>query len=135
MDATERSAYYKTWYKENKEAKSAYGKAWHNRNKNSKRFKYCSYRKSAKRREISFDISEADFELFWEKPCSYCGDSIETISLDRIDSSKGYSLDNIVSCCITCNRMKSDFNKEYFLSHIAKIAAFSKKEEVTYELT
>lgn len=43
---------------------------------------------------------------FWQKPCFYGPHPIETIGLDRIDSTKGYTMDNLVSCCETCNRAK-----------------------------
>ena len=44
--------------------------------------------------------------------------------IDRIDSSKGYSLDNCVPCCPLCNRLKSDLDKNMFLEHISKIHNF-----------
>jgi hypothetical protein len=45
-------------------------------------------------------------------PCHYCGGIFGTvqvgIGLDRKDSSKGYSNDNVLSCCGTCNMIKGD---------------------------
>jgi hypothetical protein len=41
--------------------------------------------------------------------------------IDRIDSSQGYTLNNTVSCCNMCNRMKSDFSQEEFFKQIKLI--------------
>ena len=45
--------------------------------------------------------------------------------IDRLDSSKGYTINNCVPCCSKCNLMKSNFKKEDFLQHISKIYNFS----------
>jgi 5-methylcytosine-specific restriction endonuclease McrA len=45
--------------------------------------------------------------------------------IDRIDSNKGYTMDNCVSCCWTCNRMKGNMTQQNFLEHISKINVFS----------
>lgn len=34
--------------------------------------------------------------------CHYCGDT-ERLGLDRIDNSKGHTMDNVVVCCYDCN--------------------------------
>jgi len=65
-----------------------------------------------------------------EPKCHYCNEDLiynkhsrnwgETNSrayqLDRKDNSKGYDLDNVVTCCWDCNRLKSDrFSYEEFM--------------------
>jgi len=60
---------------------------------------------------ISFELTLEQYtELVVDKKCSYCdGDLPKTMGgLDRIDSSKGYTVDNVVSCCAECNRIKGD---------------------------
>jgi len=84
-------------------------------------YAYTQYKASSKTRKLLFDITFEDFLTFWRIPCYYCNDSIETIGLDRIDSSKGYIINNIVSCCTKCNYMKRDLNKEDFINHCNKI--------------
>lgn len=44
------------------------------------------------------------------QPCTYCGDStgVTGSGLDRLDSSKGYTPDNVTPCCRDCNVAKSD---------------------------
>ena len=53
--------------------------------------------------------------------CSYTGiqmgfrlGSFERLSLDRIDSNKGYTKDNVVWCCWIANNMKQDMKVEEF---------------------
>ena len=45
-------------------------------------------------------------------PCYYCngffGKSECGVGLDRLDNSKGYVIDNVSSCCNTCNALKMD---------------------------
>ena len=51
--------------------------------------------------------------------CTYCSNS--ATSVDRIDSSKGYTLTNTQSICKRCNTAKWDLTEEDFLNHIANI--------------
>jgi len=87
----------------------------------SKKGKYIKYKHSCKNRGVKFGISFKEFEKYWQKPCHYCNSKIETIGLDRVDSNKGYFLDNIVSCCRVCNRMKSDLSEDVFIEYCRKI--------------
>jgi hypothetical protein len=44
--------------------------------------------------------------------------------LDREDTSKGYSIDNVLPCCSTCNMMKAFYNKDDFIKQMKKISDF-----------
>ena len=83
--------------------------------------KWAKYRQAAKERSLSFDLSLEEFSTFWQKPCNYCGDSIQTIGVDRVDSSLGYSIQNCVSCCAVCNRMKLDHTFDFWINHMKKV--------------
>jgi len=83
--------------------------------------RYSHYLAGAKKRNLSFDISFDEFILFWGKSCFYCGEKIETIGLDRIDSLLGYSLENIRSCCAECNRFKSNLSEKLFYKLVSNI--------------
>ena len=86
--------------------------------------RFASYRSQAKERNISFNLTLEEFETFWQKPCSYfSGHTIATIGLDRIDSSKGYVLANVVPCCERCNKAKLDDEREAFLLWCNQIAS------------
>lgn len=71
-----------------------------------------AHRKGVKNSE--FALTEGDF--------TYNG-------LDRIDSSKGHDLDNIVPCCIVCNRAKTDHDIEFFRKWICKVHEHWAKEK------
>lgn len=90
----------------------------------TKRGRFSRYKRSAKEKNIEFDLTFEQFITFWQKPCYYCGSPIKTIGLDRVDYNKGYEVKNLVPCCFTCNAMKSSiFNsKEDFIAHCKKIA-------------
>lgn len=86
---------------------------------------YGNCKRSAKARGKDFDIDKRAFNQKVTKPCFYCGTSspAQKRGLDRIDSGKGYSDENTVPCCRTCNIMKNDLDMESFFEHIAKIAS------------
>ena len=83
---------------------------------------FAHYKASAKERGYSFDLAFDEFMTFWQKPCFYCSDQIETIGLDRINSSLDYRLDNLVACCTVCNLMKLDTDQTLFINKIKQIA-------------
>jgi len=76
------------------------------------RYKFCL--KRAENRKLSFTLSFEDFCDLAVKACYYCSNLLCKISencsnIDRIDSSKGYDLENVLPCCAQCNRIKSDY--------------------------
>jgi len=81
------------------------------------------YAAGAARRSLPFEISLAEFEqLFWQKPCHYCGDPIATAGVDRVDNSSGYMSSNCVPCCKTCNFMKLQSSAQEFIAKCKQIA-------------
>ena len=96
------------------------------------------YKTDARKKEKKvFQITFEDFKNITSKNCFYCGtppshkrvqksrtgDSIAYYcnGIDRVDSSKGYVLENIVPCCTLCNMIKWTLTKEDFLNHLRKI--------------
>jgi hypothetical protein len=87
----------------------------------------CHIKRNAKTRNIPFDITlEEIWNLFLQQKskCALTGLPIfinrdpaktSTASLDRIDSSKGYKLDNVQWLHKDINKMKMDFTPERFL--------------------
>ena len=99
---------------------------------------YCYYRSGAKHRNLEWNLTEEQFANLINKNCYYCGElpskrqsvsyktDYELVNgIDRIDSIKGYTIDNCVPCCSKCNLMKNNLKKEDFLQHISKIYNFS----------
>jgi len=77
--------------------------------------KFSEYKNNANRRGIPFLMEFQQFEGLWEKPCYYCGAEIKTIGLDRVDNYGPYHIDNVVSCCASCNTSKSALPLEEWL--------------------
>lgn len=94
---------------------------------------YYKYKVSAEKRNYEFNIDVDIFHELITKPCHYCGDletSVEKskagfeykyTGLDRIDNSKGYTIDNVVPCCKICNQMKSNLSYKDFIDKIKLI--------------
>lgn len=53
--------------------------------------------------------------------------------LDRIDSKKGYTLENILPCCTRCNIIKHTASIDEFFSHIERILTVKKQRELSEE--
>lgn len=91
------------------------------------------YKRHARNRNISYNISENDFIKLLSKNCFYCGLIPSNIKktknhtgfiysgIDRIDSSKGYSKDNCVPCCEQCNKAKRNITKDEFAEWIKRV--------------
>ncbi len=68
-------------------------------------------------------------------PCFYCNGFFKQVTagsgLDRIVPDKGYIIDNCVSCCETCNRIKnSNFSPEETTAAVKAIIKIRKKNNV-----
>ena len=72
-------------------------------------------------------------------PCFYCGaeksnhkvtknckEGFDHNGIDRIDSSKGYTPDNVVPCCKICNKAKMDMDQKDFILWIQRAANHTK---------
>jgi len=55
---------------------------------------------------------------------------IETVSIERIDSNKGYTPENTILVCQAINRMKSDFEFEEFYELCRDVVQFLGDEEL-----
>ena len=55
-------------------------------------------------------------ENIFSKPCHYCGKTDWTkIGCDRIDNSKPHTEDNVIPCCMNCNRKKNTKSYDEFI--------------------
>jgi hypothetical protein len=90
----------------------------------SKNITYNTYRSRANIRNIDFAITETEYIDIKNKKCYLCGSgtsSIHVNGIDRIDSSKGYTVNNSISCCSDCNYHKHKYSLQYFLDKFQKI--------------
>lgn len=93
---------------------------------------YTKLKNSAQKKSIEVELSYEDFLEFTKIPdCYYCGDSVLWVphgkkavayNLDRRDNEKGYTKQNSVVCCKTCNFLKSKYNSGKFLDIVYRIA-------------
>lgn len=96
---------------------------------------YSNYIRAALKRGYNWDLTpEQVFDLMG-KNCVYCNvPPLQKVKrskklyngLDRVDNSKGYTHDNIVTCCGSCNRMKGTLSAQEFLNKIRIIASHLK---------
>lgn len=116
----------------NKECRKQSRKKYNQKNKRPRRgasFLGVNIKKSAKNRKIEAPHAPLEYRNWYIqqiKKCAYCKNDNETIvkylekigekitpmnnrlHFDRIDSSKGYLLDNLVLACSICNSHRSD---------------------------
>jgi hypothetical protein len=91
-------------------------------------------RKSAVKRQQAFDLTISDVVTCWNSQknvCAYSGrlmtleaGQLNTVSIERIDSAVGYTLENTILVCQAINRMKSDFGFEDFYNLCRDVADF-----------
>ena len=93
------------------------------------------YKHQAQNRGYEFRLTKEDFSFLTQMNCYYCGAEPAQESwagsgcvepyiyngIDRVDSSEGYFMDNVVPCCKRCNWMKREMSLGQFLGHIARI--------------
>lgn len=74
------------------------------------------------RKNKEFLLTKEAFKSIRKEACVYCGwGNKRHIGIDRIDSNQGYTVDNIVPACTTCNLMKYKFTKDSFLERCYRI--------------
>ena len=82
---------------------------------------YNRLKSSAKKRGIAFDLTVLDlYQISYPITCPINGIALhwnttqkdDSYSFDRVDSGKGYSIDNIIIVSWRANRLKSDATPE-----------------------
>lgn len=99
---------------------------------------YRLYKINARKRHLTFELP---FDIFVElilQDCHYCGvmamlpstnsfynmtpeNTIMVNGIDRKNNNVGYTVENSVTCCTRCNKMKLALGYEVFLEHIKAI--------------
>ena len=65
----------------------------------------------AKRTNKKWSLTLEDYTQEISQGCFYCGKGLLNhvgTCLDRIDNSKGYTLDNVLPCCGICNQTRNE---------------------------
>lgn len=109
-----------------------------------KKIKFNEYRQNASHTERIFELTFEQFITLIERNCSYCNaspDQYHTANrakmynpkgyryngIDRVDSTKGYTQENTVTCCKLCNGLKSNLLTSVFLNQIERIYQHQQK--------
>lgn len=99
---------------------------------------YYTYKWQANKRNKEFQLSKEEFYNLTSGNCTYCGappsqvfnnhNNLETSyiynGIDRQNNSKGYTLDNCVSCCGVCNDMKRARSVTDFVKACEKVVSY-----------
>jgi hypothetical protein len=95
-----------------------------------------SYRNTANKRNLDFELLKDEFREIVNKDCFYCGmpPTYKTFThkqyktggyicngIDRVDNNIGYVNSNIVPCCRHCNTMKMTMTTNDFLDKVTRI--------------
>lgn len=96
------------------------------------------YKNNAKTRGIAFKLTRDQIKLLMTGACYYCGNlpantvhifagrydesrAIFYNGIDRVDNTKGYIIENCVSCCKQCNWAKRDLTSDQFKNWIKRL--------------
>jgi len=99
---------------------------------------YRTYKNRAGYRNLSFTLTIPEFKNITDSNCFYCNLQPENLSkergteylysgVDRLDNKLGYTLENSVACCKTCNVAKNNLSTEEFKLWIKRIISFNNK--------
>lgn len=102
---------------------------------------YSNYRGNANRKVMEFALTREQFKQITSHPCNYCGEPPSAIfkskfrpgnyvynGVDRVDNSRGYTIDNVVSCCRMCQFAKRNWKVEDFLRWALKLADYQRSQ-------
>ena len=103
------------------------------------------YSLHAVERNLQFNLDKETFIQLISGSCAYCGvnysnemrppraykyvpsEPFKYNGIDRVDNSKGYELDNCVSCCDICNKAKRNLSKEEWVVWLKRLIEFQTK--------
>lgn len=98
-------------------------------------------RRRSKEKNIYNDLTFDYLMYLWEKQAGKCaltgmqmtykfyeGRVNTNLSVDRIDSTKGYSKDNVQLVCMAANQMKNDLSMEEFMNMCESVLAMEREK-------
>lgn len=90
-----------------------------------------AYKRQAKNRGLCFELSENEFFGLIISNCYYCGaepsnkfkkfNDFKYNGVDRKDNLIGYTVDNCVACCATCNLCKRNLSSNEWVSWVNRL--------------
>lgn len=108
--------------------------------------RFGDYRRAAERRGYKWELSKDQFKSLIKQNCHYCGCAPKTEfslakvktpenilvynGVDRKDNLLGYTVDNCIPACVTCNRMKMSLPYQEFVDKIKEIGINLRHNEI-----
>jgi len=101
---------------------------------------FSSYKQNAKARKLNFNV-DFDYAInIMKSNCHYCGIepsntymksyyNVKYNGIDRVDNSRGYENENVVSCCKMCNIAKNNNSEEDFLKWVKRLSEYQKLKQ------
>lgn len=101
------------------------------------------YKWKAKKRGIKWDLTYTHFMQLTQRPCHYCQTPPQQIitrretkyvysGIDRRNNRKGYSPENVVSCCKDCNQAKGSMTYGCFTWLRANMPEFAHRWQMAF---
>lgn len=101
---------------------------------NCEKTRYNAYwRRAIFRRKCDWELTFNQCVTLFNGKCKYCDFRPEgkLNGIDRVDSTKGYTIDNVVSCCSQCNYAKGTLTESDFLKMCSDIVVKMESTEVS----
>lgn len=98
----------------------------------------CQYKRGARDRNLSFELTKEQFVSLTSSRCSYCGchpSENKTIEshlglrydwngIDRKNNQLGYTVENSLPCCYICNQAKHTLSHDKFIDWLDRVSDF-----------
>lgn len=96
---------------------------------------YRKYKDAARKRNLNFELDINEFSKLIFNNCHYCGSAPSNIQksknvkktplkyngIDRMNNLYGYIKTNVVTCCIVCNRGKSNLEYNEWINYLQNL--------------
>lgn len=96
---------------------------------------YANVKSASRRIKREFTLTLDQATVLYQGNCYYCNSAPSNLfrsnnvdkftlyynGIDRVDSTKGYTPDNVVPCCCNCNRAKMNLRQDEFFEMISNI--------------
>ena len=109
----------------NKEQMAALGKSFLKGDVPGQWNAFTQYQWNAQHRNHEFNLTLEEFTRLITETCYYCGappyrvyQGFRCNGLDRVDNARGYTLDNAVAACKTCNLAKRSMSHDDFITWV-----------------
>ena len=92
------------------------------------------HKTNAKIRNLEQALTDEQIIAIHKENCHYCGVPPSTTrfhpnctgsythnGIDRVDNNKGYTIDNVVSCCKICNYAKREMSYDEFINWLKRV--------------